>query len=141
MTHKFFFFVLILFNILFSQIIGQNKDSLIYKRNTVKAELAILNLQIDSLRKASAALTEKIGNANLEIEGLYTKKFGKDYGVRIFNKQIWKGMTELMLKASWGTPDKVEKNIEKWGVFSQWYYGKITFFFRDSKLTDWEEKK
>ncbi|MBM4172241.1 MAG: hypothetical protein FJ214_10265 [Ignavibacteria bacterium] len=141
MTHKFFFFVLILFNILFSQVIGQNKDSLIYKRNVIKAELTSLKLQIDSLRKTSASLTEKIGKTNLEIEGLFTKIFGKEYGVRIFNKQIWKGMSEMMLKTSWGVPDKIEKNIEKWGVFTQWYYGKITFFFRDSKLTDWEEKK
>jgi hypothetical protein len=97
--------------------------------------------EITELKKISSDLSEKIRLATLEIEKLYTDRFGKDTGVRIYNKQIWKGMTEKMLQASWGKPDKIDKNIEKWGSFTQWYYGKITFFFRDNKLTDWEEKK
>ena len=97
--------------------------------------------EITELKKISSDLSEKIRLATLEIEKLYTDRFGKDSGVRIYNKQIWKGMTERMLQASWGKPDKIDKNIEKWGSFTQWYYGKITFFFRDGKLTDWEEIK
>jgi hypothetical protein len=147
MIYKFLFFIIITGHATFSPSIAQtndftlNKDLLSFKKNNLKAELNLLKTQTDSLKKVSASLTEKIGKANLEIEGFYSKRFGKEYGVRIFNKQIWKGMTELMLKASWGEPDKIEKNIEKWGIFTQLYYGKITFFFRDSKLTDWEEIK
>lgn len=108
------------------------------KNDNSKQEL--LN-EINKLKKQSTELSEKIVAINLEIEKLYTDKFGKEYGLRIFNKQIWKGMTEQMLSASWGKPDKIDKNVEKWGTFTQWYYGKITFFFRDGKLTDWEELK
>ena len=50
-------------------------------------------------------------------------------------------MTENMLNDSWGKPDKIDVNKEKWGVFSQWYYGNITYFFRDGSMIDWEEKK
>jgi len=61
---------------------------------------------------------------------MYIKKFGKDKANRIINKQIWKGMSEKMLLSSWGKPDKIDKNVEKWGTFTQWYFGEVTFFLR-----------
>lgn len=100
-----------------------------------------LKQEIDSLKKLSSYLDEKINLANREIEEVLIKKFGRENGKRIYNKQIWKGMTEKMLLISWGKPDKIDKNVEKWGTFTQWYYGKITFFFRDGKLIDFEESK
>lgn len=116
-------------------------DSLKTLRHNLLFQQKNFKSEVESLKVHSNKLTEQIGEANLEIEKLYTNKFGKETGRRIFNKQIWKGMTEKMLLASWGKPDKIDKNVEKWGVFTQWYYGNVTFFFRDGKLTDWEEKK
>ncbi|MEW6507230.1 MAG: hypothetical protein AB1432_05735 [Bacteroidota bacterium] len=110
------------------------------KEQNIKLKQNLIT-EINQLKKISSNLNDKIAIINLEIEKLYTSKFGKENGLRIYNKQIWKGMTEKMLSASWGKPDKIDKNVEKWGTFTQWYYGKITFFFRDGKLTDWEELK
>ena len=69
------------------------------------------------------------------------RKYGKKNGLRVARGQVWKGMSEKMLEDSWGKPDKITKNKEKWGTFTQWYYGDITYFFRDGIMTDWEEKK
>ena len=91
------------------------------------------------MKNISDVLDEKISSILEEINSIYKKKFGKEKANRIINKQIWKGMTEKMLRASWGTPDKIDKNVEKWGVFTQWYFGDVTFFFKNGKLTDWEE--
>jgi hypothetical protein len=110
------------------------------KEQNIKLKQNLIT-EINQLKKISSDLNDKIALINLEIEKLYTNKFGKEIGLRIYNKQIWKGMTEKMLSAGWGKPDKIDKNVEKWGTFTQWYYGKITFFFRDGKLIDWEEQK
>jgi hypothetical protein len=101
----------------------------------------MLSKSIDSLKSESILFDKKIED---EISGtilLYKKKFGETNGWRIYNKQVWKGMTDKMLMAGWGSPDKRDKNVEKWGVFQQFYYGEVTFFFKDGKLSDWEEKK
>lgn len=138
--------------ITFISITGQEKninaDDFRHKNDSLSAaKKEFLNTkenlfkEIRDLKKKSSGLDEEIRLATLEIEKLYTNKFGKEFGIRIYNKQIWKGMTDKMLQASWGKPDKIDKNVEKWGTFTQWYYGKITFFFRDGKLTDWEELK
>ena len=118
-----------------------SKDSLLQQKDKLSQERIKLQNQIDSLKASSTNLDDKISSTLEEINGLYANKFGKANANRIMNKQVWKGMTDKMLRASWGKPDKIDKNVEKWGVFTQWYYGDVTFFFRDSKLTDWEEKK
>ena len=117
------------------------KDSLQNQKNILLVDSLTARKELDSLKNVSLELDNKIEKVLDETNQLYIKKFGKTNGNRILNKQVWKGMTDKMLRFSWGEPDKIEKNVEKWGVFTQWYYGDVIFFFRDGKLTEWEEKK
>lgn len=118
-----------------------DRDSLNQLKAELSSERTSIKHQIDSLKNLSSNIDDNISSILEDINRLYVKKFGKEKANRIINKQIWKGMTEKMLRSSWGNPDKIDKNVEKWGVFTQWYYGDVTFFFRDGKLTDWEENK
>jgi len=113
-------------------------DSLTTKKSVLLLEKESLLSEIDSLNNLLVELEERFTSARSK---QLTRKYGKIAGKRIARGQVWKGMTEIMLKDSWGRPDKVTKNKEKWGVFTQWYYGDITYFFRDGKMTDWEENK
>ncbi len=113
-------------------------DSLQNLKTKLTAEKESLEKEIDSLRNYSADMDVKLRKA---LRKVYRRRYGRKIGDRILDKQIWKGMTERMLRDSWGEPDKITRNKEKWGLFTQWYYGKITFFFKDRKLVDWEEKK
>ncbi len=123
------------------KIYQSEKDSLQKLNSKLLIEKESLKKEIDSLKNNSTMLDEKINSINREIEELYIKKFGRENGTRVYNKQVWKGMTEKMLLAGWGKPDKIDKNVQKWGTYTQWYYGKITFFFKDGKLIDFEESK
>ncbi len=96
-----------------------------------------LNNEIDSLSSASLAMDNLIIE---ERKNLYVLRYGKENGNRVFNGQIWTGMSESMLNDSWGKPDKIDKNAQKWGTYTQWYYGEITFFFKNGILFEWEEK-
>ncbi len=115
----------------------------------LKLSLTNINLQmekeIDSLKKVSDNLDKKLNIAQSELKkaqhSFYVKKYGQENGNRVFEGKVWKGMTEQMLKDSWGKPDKTHRNNYKWGVFTQWYYGNITYFFKNGRLIDWEEKK
>jgi len=111
------------------------KENLTNKKTELTTEISNLKTEIDSLQKIAPQLEQDIIACNHD---LYILKYGKEIGQRVAYKRIWKGMTEDMLRDSWGKPDKIDRNVEKWGVFTQWYYGEVTFFFRDGKLTDWE---
>ncbi|HEY7751295.1 MAG TPA: hypothetical protein VH917_03305 [Ignavibacteriaceae bacterium] len=114
----------------------KQKESLLTKKSELNNSISLLKNKIDSLTSLIPQVEQQIADCYRE---LYTSKYGEEIGQRVIYKQVWKGMTENMMMDSWGTPDKIDKNKEKWGVFSQWYYGDVIFFFRDGKLIDWEE--
>ncbi len=97
-----------------------------------------LRLEIDSLTEYSAHLDSLLEKCRPVI---FIRKYGKKIGWRIAMRKIWKGMTRQMLKDSWGKPDKITSRKYSYGRFTQYYYGKIIFFFKNGRLIDWEERK
>ncbi len=142
-------FIIALFFLLNITIFAQTKETITKDRynflidslTAVKSELltqkAELNHQIDSLKSVLEKLQNNISSSRIK---QLIKKYGKKNGSRIAKGQIWKGMTEKMLEESWGKPDKIDKNKEKWGTFTQWYYGDITYFFKNGVMIGWEQK-
>ncbi len=137
------FIVLILINSLttFAQMTEEEynskMESLTLQKKELKREIETLKTEIENLQNRIPELEQEMITAFRE---LYVLKYGEDIGQRVAYKQIWKGMTDEMVRDGWGEPDKIDRNVEKWGVFEQWNYGNITFFFKDGKLTDWDEE-
>ncbi len=115
---------------------NREKDELSFRKDQLKTEILDINFEIDSMTNRIPELEQEVITAYRE---LYVLKYGREAGEKVSYKQIWTGMTDEMVKDSWGEPDKIDKNAKPWGVFTQWYYGEVTFFFRDGKLTDWQE--
>ncbi|MCH6574431.1 MAG: hypothetical protein IH795_04375 [Bacteroidetes bacterium] len=115
---------------------NSKKESLTLQKKELKREIETLKTEIESFQNRIPELEQEIITAFRE---LFVLKYGEEISRRVAYKQIWKGMTHEMVRDGWGEPDKIDRNVEKWGVFEQWNYGNITFFFRDGKLTDWEE--
>ena len=97
-----------------------------------------LKAEIDSLRKLRDSMIIKL---QAELRELYILKYGEEEGAKVAMGQVWTGMNENMMRDSWGEPDSISVNNQPWGKYSQWYYGDITYFFKDSKLFEWEEKE
>ncbi len=116
---------------------NQEIDELNTRNDQLNNEIADNNFEIDSIRNRIPELEQKVITAYRE---LYILKYGKEIGQKVAYKQIWTGMTDEMVRDGWGEPDKIDKNVKPWGVFTQWYYGEVTFFFKDGKLTEWDEK-
>lgn len=113
-------------------------DSLSTVKSNLLMEKEALLVSIDSLKNYLIELEAKMVSGRAD---QLKRKYGTEIGSRIFRGQIWKGMTEQMLDDSWGKPEKITENKEKWGTFTQWYYGKITYFFKNGIMTGWEELK
>lgn len=124
-------------SVLSSEQIAAQKDSLTAYKENLKRYIESLKKDLDTLTKHRDYLDAKIKS---EFEKFYISKYGKDNGTMVANGRIWKGMTEEMLKDSWGKPDKSNTDKYNYGIFTQHVYGDITFFFRDKLLIDWEDK-
>ena len=112
------------------------KAKLSLEKMELPKTIAILKTEIDSLNYLIPILKQQVITSHRE---LYVLKYGEELGQRVAYNRIWKGMTDEMVQDSWGEADRIDKNVEQWGVFTQLYYGDVTFFFRDGKLIDWEE--
>lgn len=145
MKNKLFFLLitLIFTSPLYSQIYQSEKDSLTSLKNSLISEMDSLNAYTDSLAHHLTFLDKELTNSETELaeikKRLFIKKYGKEDGLRVSEGRIWKGMTEDMLKDVWGKPDKTNTDKHSWGVFTQYYYGEITYFFKNSKLIDWQQ--
>jgi len=113
-------------------------DSLTTLKTDLLKQIEILKTEIDTLNSKIEFNTSLLKECDYR---RMIKKYGKEVAGRLAAERIWKGMTEDMLLEIWGNPDKVTSKKEKWGNFTQYYYGKITFFFKNKKLIDWEEEK
>jgi len=116
---------------------NSKKESLTLQKNELKRAIETVKTEIEIFQNRIPELEQEIITAFRE---LYVLKYGEEIGRRDAYKQIWNGMTDEMVRDGWGDPDRIDRNVEMWGVFEQWNYGNITFFFRDGKLTDWEEQ-
>ncbi len=112
-------------------------ESLTLQKKELSREMETLKTEIESLHNSIPELEQEIITAFRE---LFVLKYGEEIGRHVAYKQIWKGMTNEIVRDGWGEPDKIDRNVEKWGVFEQWNYGNVTFFFRDGKLTEWDEE-
>jgi hypothetical protein len=145
MTKKLWPFLILLFlsSPLYSQNYQIQKDSLVSLKDSLAISNTSAKAEIDSLSAYLSNLDKKLDvnqNELLELKNkLYVKKYGKENATRIALGKIWKGMTLEMLEDEWGKPDKSHTDKHPWGVFIQLYYGDITYFFKNSILTDWEE--
>ena len=106
------------------------------KKIDLQIEITDLKNEIEAMRNLKPELELEVIIAYRE---LYVLKYGEEFGQRVSYNQVWKGMSEEMMHDSWGEPDKIDRNVQDYGVFNQWYYGDVTLFFRDGKLIDWEE--
>jgi len=116
---------------------NSKKESLTLQKKELKREIETLKTEVESLQNRIPELEQEMMTAFRE---LYVLKYGEEIGQRVAYKQIWKGMTDEMVRDGWGEPDRIDKNVEAWGVFTQWIYGEVIFFFKDGKLTDWDEE-
>lgn len=144
MLSKFQISVIVIFTLIlstqnsFTQTQEKNKSNVKLTKEQLHKQNAQTKKEVDSLK---IVLKNLDANLKKHLKTLYILKYGKKKGIRVSNGNVWKGMTEHMLNDSWGKPDRTNKIKKKWGIFTQWYYGDITYFFKNSKLIEWEQKK
>lgn len=57
----------------------------------------------------------------------------------IQERKIIIGMTQEQVLLSWGKPDDINRNVGSWGNHEQWIYGNSYIYFKNGKLTSWQD--
>ena len=68
-------------------------------------------------------------------------KYGQSLGSKLYEGKIWKGMNSLLVKESWGSPNKINRVISGNIVKEEWFYNKTRLYFQNSTLAEWGPAK
>ncbi len=94
---------------------NSNMESLTLQKKELKREIETLKIEVGILQNRIPELEQEMITAFRE---LYVLKYGREIGQRVAYKQIWKGMTDEMVRDGWGEPDKIDRNVEMWGYLN-----------------------
>lgn len=68
------------------------------------------------------------------------RKYGQTRGERIYEKEIWIGMTDEMARDALGRPNDINRTTTSWGIREQWVYpNRVYLYFEDGILTSWQD--
>ena len=68
-------------------------------------------------------------------------KYGSSIAARLDARKIWRGMSAEMVKDSWGSPDKIEREISGNTVKEEWIYRNTLLYLENNALKDWGSVK
>lgn len=68
-------------------------------------------------------------------------KYGPNMAAKLYAGKIWRGMTSQMVRDSWGTPLKINKDMGSSVNREEWVYKKAFLFIENNTLVDWGEAK
>jgi hypothetical protein len=68
-------------------------------------------------------------------------KYGPSLAAKLYERKIWKGMTAQMVRDSWGTPLKINRDIGETQVREEWIYKSAWLYLENNTLVDWGPAK
>lgn len=115
----------------------KDKAEKIKIENKLQAEKRKKDQQNANAKRIQAEKEEKI-----EIEkqkNRLIEKYGSEIGSRVFEKQIWIGMTKAMLIDSRGNPSDINRTVGSWGVHEQCVYYNYYVYIENGIVTSWQD--
>ena len=64
-------------------------------------------------------------------------KYGTSMAARLYAGKIWKGMSSEMVKDSWGTAVKINREVSGNIIKEEWIYKTTWLYFENKILVDW----
>jgi hypothetical protein len=93
------------------------------------------------LKKTQNETEQKQIRQNAVKQGL-KDEFGAYNYERIQRHEYWIGMTDIMARASLGSPDDINRSTGSWGIHEQWIYKEkdLYLYFENDILTSFQNK-
>lgn len=64
-------------------------------------------------------------------------KYGSNMAMRLNAGKIWKGMNSEMVKDSWGTADKINRDVSGNVIKEEWIFRTTWLYFENNTLLEW----
>lgn len=98
-----------------------------------------IRLQNEEKEEIKKVAQKKQAVANEKYKSSLISKYGKNIGVKIYNKQAELGMTSAMISTIMGKPNEINRSGGSWGIHEQWIYDNIYLYFENDTLKSWQD--
>jgi hypothetical protein len=127
------------FGICTDSICGYMSELWIQKNKNVIDFLKVKNEEQEKLKNIENEKKIKIKEAEYaELEKKYIKKYGQKTYNKLKQGYYWVGMNKEMATISLGSPNYINRSVGSWGVNEQWVYNGIYLYFKNGKLTSYQ---
>lgn len=116
-------------------VIYDNSEGFILKRHAVLNQPAISEKAEPAANEANLLPPEQV-KTNERMEYLHNK-YGPGLAPKLYAGKIWKGMSAQMVRDSWGTPLKINRDIGGNHVREEWVYNSTWLFIENNILVNW----
>jgi len=81
--------------------------------------------------------TQPVQNEPMNRFAYLESKYGSTMAARLSAGKIWKGMNAEMVKDSWGTAERINRDINGNIIKEEWIFKSTWLYFENNTLVDW----
>lgn len=114
----------------------EDNEGFILKRHAVIDKLPVVSTKAPASHpkvQETQPLQTQVMNRFTSLEN----KYGTSMAARLYAGKIWKGMNSEMVKDSWGTAVKVNREVSGNIIKEEWIYKTTWLYFENNTLVDW----
>jgi hypothetical protein len=121
------------FHVLFEENVGY-----IFRRHAVVDKTPLVVTQAkQSQPQQRTQNTQPVQNEPMSRFAYLESKYGTTMAARLNAGKIWKGMNADMVKDSWGTAERINRDINGNTIKEEWIFRSTWLYFENNTLVDW----
>lgn len=122
-------------------VIYEEDEGFIYRRHAVIDKKPAAQSQFSNQQNQPQPQTQtQTQNKPQPQPGRFTyleNKYGTSMAARIYSGKVWKGMNAEMVRDSWGSADKITREISGNTVKEEWIYKSTWLYMENNTLVEW----
>ena len=114
----------------------EENEGFILKRHAVIDKSPVVSTQVTGPQpkvQEAQPLQTQVMNRFSYLEN----KYGTSMAARLYAGKIWKGMNSAMVKDSWGSAIKINREVSGNIIKEEWIYKTTWLYFENNTLIDW----
>jgi hypothetical protein len=114
----------------------EENEGFILKRHAVIDKSPVVTTQVAATQpkvQETQPLQTQVMNRFTYLEN----KYGTSMAARLYAGKIWKGMNSEMVKDSWGSAIKINREVSGNVIKEEWIYKTTWLYFENNTLVDW----
>lgn len=119
-------------------VLFEESEGYIFKRHAVVDKTPVVVTEAKQPQPQQRVQnTQPVQNELINRFAYLESKYGATMAARLNAGKIWKGMNAEMVKDSWGTAERINRDINGNTIKEEWIFKNTWLYFENNTLVDW----